>query len=289
MKWNDKYLPYSGENKIIIYNYLLSVINRLSQKKIIPLSSVYVINFILNDSNWDIEIFGSKEKHDWFINEIKNNPFLLDFINTEVMKIAELPEIYKPVFEKTLTDIENEKSEKFANVVQSFIISSPTVRHYYFNSIDLEESREVSMKYAKNNFKRFGMRRGSLEYKYAQLYKVQQILLTEMGLKTAITETSNLHSEKKNLILVGDDNDFIVNVTNWGNFPIVSKKPQTSELFCLVDNISIYILGFVTPEQIKQYSDESYLFLKEKPESTPYIAGFYGFSDNIFSERGNTP
>jgi hypothetical protein len=50
MKWNDNYLHYSGENKSIIYNYLLFLTQKL--KKIYDpetLTPIFIINYIFND------------------------------------------------------------------------------------------------------------------------------------------------------------------------------------------------------------------------------------------------
>lgn len=281
LKWNDRFLPYSGENKIVIYNYLISTIKKLlREKNKETLTNFYIINYILNDADWDIDIFKSKEKHDWFIAELKNNPYLLDFVNSEITKVVEYPDIYSKEVEQTLK-LDNEKTDTFAQVIQSFVMNSPTTRHFYFNSIDLEEVRKNTDEYVKANFMRFRCRRNTLEQRYFKMCKVQKVLKEEMGISTTIVPTGN-----NGLLLIEENGRFTVNITQWGDFPVVYKKSEANELFCMVDDISIYIFGIVSADNIKKYSSDHYLFTKDK-KKTEHLTAFYGFSNDIFkTERG---
>lgn len=280
MKWNDKYLNYSGEYKSIIYNYIHSVIKRiLLEKKKQHLNNVFIINFILNDKNWDKNIFQSKEKHDWFINELKNNPYLFDFVNSEITKILELPNIYDYSYLRDLTDLDEIKSDLFSKIVQKYIIENPNMPHYYFSSLDYEEIKQETDDYVKKNFRKFNCRRIVLSMRYEKLLKIQKLLDRELNIKSEIVPIG-----RSTITLKSIDNSFNINVARWGSFPIVEQNPQKMELFCIADEISVYVFGFANAENIKKKIDDKFLFFKEKPENFKSLTAFYGFEKSIFNK-----
>ena len=276
MKWNDKYLLYSGKQKTTIYNYIVSITKALSSKKI-EISPVNIVNFILNDINWDIQIFESSQNHTWFVKEFKNNPFLIDFVISEVIKVKDLPNIYN---KQTSLQKDNLffKSKYFSKIIQKFIISNPAIPHYYFSNIITDELKNEIDVFVKANYRKLKCKRRILEIRYSKLVQVREVLRQELGIECTIFVINNT------LILREKNNNFIVNSFRWGDFPLVHKRNSENQLFCISDDISVYVLGYADYKTIQQFSNPFFLFLNEnQKQQFQNKSAFYGFKNNILN------
>lgn len=244
------------------------------------LSSVFIMNYILNDIYYDTEIFKSKDKHNWFINELKSNPFLFDFVIEETSKIKEMPTIFEDIEIETV-DLENKKTKAFASIVQKYIMEHPEIPHLYFSSLDVDEIRENTKDFVKKNYRSYKCKRSTLEYKYEKLLKVKMLLERDLDIKTVF-----IPPERRILLLQGDNEDFDVCVFNWGDFPLVPTYPHKNTLFCVTDDISVRVFGMATPEKIIQNSNDSFLFLEEKPETLSNFTALANFNDELFKKEG---
>ena len=279
MKWNDKRLPYSGENKSIVYNYVHSVMQKLLKKypaKV--LTNPYVINYILTDIYWDINIFKTKEKHDWFIQELKNNPFLLDFINTEISKIKQFPTIYSKE-NIQIRDGVLSKEKAFSDIIQMYIINNPDTIHLYFADVDMEQIESEASDYARKFYKTLKCRRDSLHKRYERLLRVKTILSSELGVETTIEQVG-----RSGLVLQDVQCRFAVTCFRWGDFPTIPKNPSVPSLFCAMDDISVYVFGMVNQDDMRKYSHENYLFRNGQVSSPTNFTAFYGFQKEIFNK-----
>lgn len=277
MQWNDKKLPYSGKNKSIIYNYIHFVYQTLRKKfpnKDLP--NVYIINYILDNRNWDNSIFGEEAKI-WFRNELKTNPHLLSFIDSEITKIKEMPNVYS--YKADITrDNSEEKSNIFSKIIQNYIVSNPQLPHFYFSSIDNDEVKRETEIFVKTNFRRYRCRRNVLETRYEKMLKIKKLLERDLGIKTEFYDIG-----MSTLGLKSQNDNFVVNIFRWGDFPLVEKNPSKTQLFCIADEISVFVFGFASPENITKYSNDRFLFMKEKPEALNKMTSFYGFNKEVFS------
>lgn len=272
MKWNDNFLKYSGENKSIIYNYLFFVAKTLKskypQKDIENLS---IMNYILSDNKWPVDVFVTKEKHDWFLHELLNNPHLFSFVYTEVKKMINSNVIGTPDSVKK----KNVKEDMFSQKIQSYIINNKDISHYYFNGLDINKLREEAFEYAKKNFLKFKCSRSILEKRYLNILKIKEILETNYNYKYNIVTLN-----KSNFILVEENDKFVVNCFKWGTFPVIEKSMSQHQLLLIYDDISLYVFGFLSPETAKKYSSEDFLSFDNLKNKN--LTAFYGFNKNNF-------
>lgn len=280
MKWNDKYLPYSGEKKRTIYNYILSVMKRLLKKHpTSKLTNAYIMNFILNDIDYDKEIFPSKKNHDWFLNELKTNPYLFDFVMSETSKMCEMPIIYRDT-NTEYTDLENEKTDKFASVIQRYVMEHQEIPHLFFSTLDNDDVKTQTRDFVKRNYKFYNCQRSVLEYKYEKFLKVKILLERELNIQTSFAPPS-----RKALCLEDVNKKFDVVIFNWGDFPTVPIYPLKDILLCLVDDISVRILGFVEPRKIVNNSDKNYLFANCKTGAYLHVTALARMDEEIFKKE----
>lgn len=279
MKWNDNYLQYSGENKKIIYNHLLFTIRKLlkthSKNQLTP---VYIINFLLNDLNYDISIFGSKEKHNWFISELKNNPYLFDFVVSETQKMCEMPNIFEKV-KMEYSETERKKNVCFASTIQEYVLHHKEIPHIFFATLDTEEIKSETQDFVKHNYRKYKYKRNILEFKYERLLKVKKILERDLNLKTKF-----LPPERNLLLLEAEDQSFDVCVFNWGTFPIISKTQSKDVLFCLIDDVSVRVLGKVKAENILVSTNDEFLF-SDNMQCFGGLTAFNNFNETIFEKE----
>ena len=280
MKWNDRNLPYSGENKQIIYNYILSTMKRMKDKyPSSTLTSVFIMNFILNDIYYDTKVFKTKDKHTWFLNELKNNPFLFDFIVAETNKMKDMPNIFADV-DFDYADIENKKTDAFASVVQEYIMKHPEIPHLYFSSLDNDDIKVNVRDFVKKNYRSYKYKRSTLEYKYEKMLKIKLLLERDIDIKTEFVPP-----DRKILLLNDINNMFDVCIFEWGNFPIVPKYPQKDILLCMADDISVRVFGFISPMAIKENSNDEFLFMEDKPETLKNFTALAKFNDELFKKE----
>ena len=276
MKWNDKYLLYSGKQKTMIYNYIVSVTKELLSKKI-EITPPNIVNYILKDINWSIKVFGNLQNRNWFIKEFKNNPFLIDFVISEVIKIKDLPNIYN---KKTFLQKDNLffKSKYFSQIIQKYIISNPAIPHYYFSDIISDELKNEIDSFVKTNYRKFRCKRRILEIRYSKLVQVREVLHQELNIKCVISVVNNA------FVLREKNNKFVVNSFRWGDFPLIHKKNIENQLFCISDDISVYVLGYADYKTIQQFSNPFFLFLNEnQKQQFQNKSAFYGFKNNILN------
>lgn len=280
MKWNDRNLPYSGENKQLIYNYLLITMRQLfNQFPTSKLTTAFIMNYILNDIEIKRVVFETKEKCNWFSNELKSNPFLFDFIVTETQKIKKLPNIYQNI-EIDISNIEERKTKAFASVIQKFIIQNPELPHLYFSSLDIDEVKANTRDFVKKNYRCYKCKRSALEYKYENLLKVKILLERDLNIRTIFSDV-----KEKTLFLKDVNDEFEVNVFYWGDFPIVPIDPKKNMLFCIIDDISVRVFGIMEKRKIVENSNDGFLFFNKKPKSLTNFTALANFDKELFKKE----
>lgn len=273
MKWNDVYLPYFGEKKILIHKYILSATKNIKNHfKKEELSSKYIINFIKNDSFWDISIFNSNEEKEWLMNELNNNIHLIAFLITEIEKIIDYPDMYTiPNIdaEKTQEEI---KSEEFGKRIFRFLKEYQEIPHFYFSQTDKIKIKNDVKDFVFSESDCLAYRnKESYPPEFEKSFTIKFILEKYIGIKTQPFLSKSI---KPFLNITSHDIDLLL--VQWGNFPTFSTSNIKPKLICLIDEFSIYILGIADEKLLLQYSSKDFIFSDNTSQNNPRTA-FYGF------------
>ena len=153
------------------------------------------------------------------------------------------------------------------------------IPHIFFATLDTEEIKNETQDFVKRNYRKYKYKRNVLEFKYERLLKVKKILERDLNLKIKF-----LPPERNLLLLEAEDNSFDVCVFNWGTFPIISKTQHKDILFCLIDDVSVRILGKVSAENISKSTNDEFLFTDDAKFFNGLTA-FNNFNETIFEKE----